>query len=417
MHAFATLQPTCLTEPAGEPYKSLPLFDLMFNKFAAGAPVVAESRQLVGKSAAMQNVLHEIEAAARTESKVLITGESGVGKEVAAALIHEASRRSRGPLVTINCAAITDTLLESELFGHERGSFTGAYRDRPGLLELGNRGTVFLDEIGEMTLRMQGLLLRFLETGEIQRVGSVRVGGRVDVRVLAATNRNLIEHIEAKIFREDLYYRLNVFRIGIPALRERREDVPELLDHFLRVFRQQYGVSPSGFSPEALEALTQYDWPGNIRELKNLVERLVVRIGTTLVTPADLPREVLGQNIRVAEPVPGRPSVADEMFTQMTRDRQSFWSVVYPPFMSRDLTRDDLRRIVARGLAQTSGNYKLLVTLFNMGPHDYKRFLNFLRKHHCHMPFQQFRTLTQNGGSGNQPEKAQSSGPALPASA
>jgi transcriptional regulator with PAS, ATPase and Fis domain len=358
---------------------------------------MSASSELIGKSLPVQALLQEIEDAARTESKVLITGESGVGKEVAAAMIHRASRRGQGPLVTINCAAITDSLLESELFGHERGSFTGAYRDRVGLLELGHRGTVFLDEIGEMTLRMQGLLLRFLETGEIQRVGSVRVGARVDVRVLAATNRNLLEQIEAKTFREDLYYRLNVFRIAIPPLRERREDIPELLAYFQRAFARQYTVNQGVFSPEALQVLLRHHWPGNIRELKNLVERLVVRCGNAVITPADLPNEICGEVVRTAVTPPARPSVADEMFAQMTAQRMSFWTVVYPAFMSRDVTREDLRTIVARGLAQTAGNYKLLIDLFNMDSQDYKRFLNFLRKHHCHLPFQQFRSVGSAG--------------------
>jgi transcriptional regulator with PAS, ATPase and Fis domain len=355
--------------------------------------------ELIGKSLPVQSLLQEVEDAARTESKVLITGESGVGKEVAAALIHRASRRSQGPLVTINCAAITDSLLESELFGHERGSFTGAYRDRVGLLELAHRGTVFLDEIGEMSLRMQGLLLRFLETGEIQRVGSVRVGARVDVRVLAATNRNLLEQIEGKTFREDLYYRLNVFRIGIPPLRERREDIPELLAYFQRNFARQYTLNPGPFAPETLQVLMRHAWPGNVRELKNLVERLVVRCGSATVTPNDLPSEICGEVVRATIPQPARPNVADEMFAQMTVGRMSFWAVVYPPFMSRDLTREDLRTIVARGLSQTAGNYKLLVDLFNMEAGDYKRFLNFLRKHHCHLPFQQFRAIGWSPGT------------------
>jgi transcriptional regulator with PAS, ATPase and Fis domain len=358
---------------------------------------MSASSELIGKSRPIQSLLQEIEDAARTESKVLITGESGVGKEVAAALIHRASRRGQGPLVTINCAAITDSLLESELFGHERGSFTGAYRDRVGLLELAHRGTVFLDEIGEMTLRMQGLLLRFLETGEIQRVGSVRVGARVDVRVLAATNRNLLEQIEAKTFREDLYYRLNVFRIAIPPLRERREDIPELLAYFQRTFGRQYSVNPGSFAPETLQILLRHHWPGNVRELKNLIERLVVRCGNAVITPADLPQEICGEVVRAAVTPPARPSAADEMYTQMTAQRMSFWTVVYPAFMSRDVTREDLRTIVARGLSHTAGNYKMLIELFNMDSQDYKRFLNFLRKHHCHLPFQQFRSVGSAG--------------------
>jgi transcriptional regulator with PAS, ATPase and Fis domain len=364
---------------------------------------MAETRDIIGTSPAVAELLQSIEDAARTDTKVLITGESGVGKEVAARLIHAASRRSRGPMVIINCAAIADSLLESELFGHERGSFTGAYRDRVGLLEHAQGGTVFLDEIGEMSLRMQGLLLRFLETGEIQRVGSVRIGARVDVRVIAATNRLLLDHVVAKTFREDLYYRLNVFQIVVPPLRERAGDVSLLFDYFQRSYARKHDVEVGPLSPEARTCLEAYTWPGNIRELKNIVERIVVRLRGRPVTVQDLPGEILTNStaVRTRETAPAAPTRADVMFAQMVDERRSFWAVVYPAFMSRDLTRDDLRAIVGRGLQRTSGNYKLLVRLFNMQPTDYKRFLNFLRKHQCHMPFQQFRTTPRDDeGSG-----------------
>jgi len=372
-----------------------------------------ESTEIVGSSPAVAELLQAIEDAARTETKVLITGESGVGKEVAARLIHGASRRSRGPIVTINCAAITDSLLESELFGHERGSFTGAYRDRVGLLEHAHGGTVFLDEIGEMSLRMQGLLLRFLETGEIQRVGSVRVGSKVDVRVIAATNRLLMEHVTAKTFRGDLYYRLNVFQIVVPPLRERLGDVTLLFDYFQRAYARKHDVPVASVTPEARACLEAYSWPGNVRELKNVVERLVVRLHGRAIQLQDLPGELLmtGAGARVREAGPAKPSRADLMFSQMVDERRSFWAVVYPSFMSRDLTRDDLRSIVSRGLQRTAGNYKLLVRLFNMQASDYKRFLNFLRKHQCHMPFQQFRT-TPPAEAG--PEYGSSGDPATP---
>jgi transcriptional regulator with PAS, ATPase and Fis domain len=358
---------------------------------------MADTRDIIGSSPAVAELLQSIEDAARTDTKVLITGESGVGKEVAARLIHSASRRSRGPMVTINCAAIADSLLESELFGHERGSFTGAYRDRIGLLEHAQGGTVFLDEIGEMSLRMQGLLLRFLETGEIQRVGSVRVGARVDVRVIAATNRLLMDHVTAKTFREDLYYRLNVFQIVVPPLRERMGDIGLLFDYFQRSYARKHDVETGALSAEARACLEAYSWPGNIRELKNVVERLVVRLHGRPVQLQDLPAEILtnGADMRTRATASAKPSTVDVMYGQMIDERRSFWAVVYPSFMSRDLTRDDLRAIIGRGLQRTAGNYKLLVRLFNMQPSDYKRFLNFLRKHQCQIPFQQFRTTPQ----------------------
>ena len=210
-------------------------------------------KSLLGVTAAVRSLHEEITHASRCDAKVLVTGESGVGKEVVARLIHANSARSRAPLITVNCAALTDTLLETELFGHVRGSFTGAYRDRSGALELANRGTVFMDEIGETSPRMQGLLLRFLEAGEIQRVGSDAVQIRVDVRVIAATNRQLLDSVAAKTFREDLYYRLNVIHIRVPALRERREDVPAFLDFFLDQFSQQYSVNRPRLSTATLK--------------------------------------------------------------------------------------------------------------------------------------------------------------------
>ena len=198
--------------------------------------------RLIGCSAAVRDLEQEVECAARSDAKVLITGESGVGKEILARLIHRRSARAHAQLLTINCAGLPDSLLESELFGHVRGAFTGAYRDKVGLLEMAHRGTIFMDEVGEMSLRMQALLLRFLESGEIQRVGSDRPQTRVDVRVIAATNRNLIERIATKDFREDLYYRLNVIHLTVPPLRERREDIPDLLDYFLRAYAERHGV-------------------------------------------------------------------------------------------------------------------------------------------------------------------------------
>ncbi len=357
-----------------------------------------EPIKLVGNSAAVHSLEEEIQYAARCDAKVLITGESGVGKEVVARLIHDASARRRAPLITVNCAALTETLLETELFGHMRGSFTGAYRDRLGALEMANRGTVFMDEIGETTPRMQGLLLRFMETGEIQRVGSDKAQTRVDVRVIAATNRSLVEGVAAKTFREDLYYRLNVVQLVVPPLRERREDIPLLLRHFLEMFAQQYRKDIPVLSRDAITALVENPWRGNVRELKNVVERLVVRSTGEEIRPDDLPLDVARspqRAVATAEKTTTR-SVADALYDQMVTERQSFWTAVYAPFMSRDLTRDDLRAIVKKGLERTSGNYKVLVELLNMPPGDYKRFLGFLRKFHCHMPFQQFRTAASS---------------------
>jgi transcriptional regulator with GAF, ATPase, and Fis domain len=346
---------------------------------------------LVGQSDAIRAIEADI-------AKVLITGETGVGKEVVARLIHQRGARSSASLVTLNCAGLPDSLLESELFGHVRGSFTGAYRDKPGLLEMAPNGTVFLDEVGEMSTRMQVVLLRFLESGEIQRIGADRAHTRVNVRLITATNRDLHAQIAAGAFREDLYFRLNVIRLSIPPLRERVGDIPLLVNHYLKAYGQVHLAAPLELSPAAMNALTAYRWPGNIRELKNVVERMVLKASGQIVQPGDLPSDILQSALAVPEKTdetsgPGQMSVADQLLSRMTSGGESFWSVVYPLFIARDLTRSDLRRIVQLGLETTNGNYRLLVQLLNMPQEDYKRFLSFLRKHDCHLPFQRFRAV------------------------
>jgi transcriptional regulator with PAS, ATPase and Fis domain len=364
---------------------------------------VVSAELLIGSSAAARYLEQEIADAARSDAKVLLTGESGVGKEVVARLIHQQSRRRAVKLVALNCAAVPDSLLESELFGHVRGSFTGAYKDKPGLLELANSGTIFLDEIGETSLRMQALLLRFLENGEIWRIGADRLQTRTDVRVIAATNRDLHDRIEQREFRADLYYRLNVLHIKIPPLRDRREDIPQFLEHFLAAYAEQHGTELPELSAGAREALVAYDWPGNVRELRNMVERIVVRRRSGPVQEQDLPSDVLGLSRRRSVPVatagqaaPSR-SRADELYDKMVVEGESFWSAVHPLFTARDMTRDDMRAIVSKGLTQTRGSYKLVLQLFNMPADDYKAFLNFLRKHQCHLPFFKFRCLPSPG--------------------
>jgi len=350
---------------------------------------------LVGTSPVMRDIEDEIVCASRSNAKVLITGESGVGKEVVARLIHQRSDRSHSPLVTINCAGVPDTLLESELFGHMRGAFTDAYRDKRGWFDQAHGGTIFMDEVGEMSLRMQALLLRFLESGEIQRVGSDRINSKVDVRVIAATNRDLMARIADKSFREDLYYRLNVIHLAIPPLRDRRDDIVPLFTHFCRLYSQRHKLPQPVIAPETLERIVAYRWPGNVRELKNVAERVVVRSRSGVVNPTDLPREVSSACVEMpasaAQPVRTRRT-SEVLLERMFVGGESFWTVVYEPFMSRDITREDLRAIVTTGLEQTRGNYKALVQSFNLEPTDYKRFLNFLRKYQCHMPFQRFRS-------------------------
>jgi transcriptional regulator with PAS, ATPase and Fis domain len=361
-----------------------------------------KSAVMIGRSAALKGVEAEINRAAGTDAKVLITGESGVGKEIVAHLLHERSNRARAPFITINCAGFPETLLETELFGHVKGSFTDAYRDKKGWLEVAHGGTIFMDEVGEMSLRMQALLLRFLETGEIQRVGSDRRLPPVDVRVITATHRRLIDSVADKTFREDLYYRLNVIHIEVPPLRERPDDVGILLHHFLQTFAEAHSRAQPGVSPDVLACLESYPWPGNVRELRNVAERLVLRCQTARIemdiVPPEVRRGVHHFTPHQASKAPEAIAPHQVLFDRLTKDRASFWSEVYEPLMARDLTRSEVRELIRLGLEQTRGNYKLLVALFNMPSDDYKRFLHFLRKYQCHVPFQRFRMMPASLG-------------------
>ncbi len=358
--------------------------------------------EITGESSAIVELKQEIERVARSDAKVLVTGESGVGKELVARAIHARSLRANRPFVPVNCAGLPETLLESELFGHVKGSFTGAYRDKPGKLETAHEGTIFLDEVGEMSLRMQGLLLRFLETGELQKVGSERAGTPVNVRVIAATNKPLSDMIANGTFREDLFYRLNVIHLLVPPLRQRKQDIRAMVDHFLRQFQRANRSAVESIAPEALEALMDYSWPGNVRELQNVLERLVVVGRGSVVQLADLPVE-LRANRRVATAPVLAPSVdvVEDLYGRLTRQRESFWTTVYPLYMQREITRAHVRDVVRKGLEEARGNYKIMVELFNMEAGDYKKFLNFLRKHQCQLPFKDYRQVSHLGPIGH----------------
>ncbi len=270
---------------------------------------VTDLLPLVVSSAAMIALLDAADRAALSDGKVLITGESGVGKDLIARRIHALSRRSAHSLVPVNCAGLTESLLESELFGHVKGSFTGAYRDKLGKLQAAHGGTIFLDEVGEMSLRMQAMLLRFLENGEIQAVGSDRRLTTVNVRVIAATNRNLADLIAAGQFREDLLYRLRVIHLEVPPLRNRTEEIPALVSHF--VARTHRRVS---FTDEAMQVLARYRWPGNVRELQNVVEQATWLATGEVVDVAQLPEglRVSSQPVRATRE--RRAQIADELY-------------------------------------------------------------------------------------------------------
>ena len=245
--------------------------------------------EIVGKSFAIRTLIESIEKVADTAARVLITGENGTGKELVARALHRQSPRARKPFVEVNCAAIPGELIESELFGHMKGSFTGAIADRAGKFEQADGGTLFLDEVGDMSLAAQAKVLRVLQDGDVTRIGGSKPR-KVDVRVIAATNKKLEEEIAAGRFREDLYYRLNVVPIHVPPLRERREDIPLLVEHFLMQLAQHDGVAPRSVDAAAIEKLTAFDWPGNVRELRNTIERLLILASGPRVTAADVER-------------------------------------------------------------------------------------------------------------------------------
>ncbi|HNR12549.1 MAG TPA: sigma-54 dependent transcriptional regulator [Thermodesulfobacteriota bacterium] len=255
--------------------------------------------ELIGKSKAMQDVYRLINRVADSDSRVIIYGESGTGKELVSRAIYHQSRRNEKPFVPINCGAIPENLLESELFGHVRGSFTGAISSQVGKFELAHEGTIFLDEIGDMSADLQVKMLRVLEQGEILRVGGTKPV-QVDVRVIAATHRNLERAVEEGKFREDLFYRLHVIPVHIPPLRERRSDIPLLFNHFLAEFNERKRQQVDGISDDAMSLLMEYSWPGNVRELKNVIERMVILKGNGTITTVDLPRNILGNSSRIS---------------------------------------------------------------------------------------------------------------------
>lgn len=243
---------------------------------------VSKVQEIIGESSAIQKIKDTIEKVAPTDARVLITGENGVGKELVARWIHEKSNRNTGPIVEVNCAAIPSELIESELFGHEKGSFTSAVKQRIGKFETASNGSLFLDEIGDMSLTAQAKVLRALQEGKITRVGAEK-DINVDVRVIAATNKDLLKEVDDKNFRLDLYHRLGVIIIHVPSLNERREDVPLLVEYFLDIIATEYGQPKKVIDAKAMNALQQYNWTGNIRELRNVVERLIILSGKTIL--------------------------------------------------------------------------------------------------------------------------------------
>jgi two-component system nitrogen regulation response regulator NtrX len=284
--------------------KALEFRDLRRENQALRASInEGQVQNLTGESAAIRTLREQIARVAPTDAWVLITGENGTGKEIVARMIHAGSRRAEKPIIAVNCAAIPEELIESELFGHEKGAFTGADRAAEGKFELADKGTLFLDEIGDMSLKTQAKILRILQEQRFERLGS-RKTVTVDVRVVAATNKDLMAEIKAGKFREDLYYRLKVFPIALPPLRDRPEDIPGLLEEFMRILKREHGFKSAEFSPEALAELTDYPWPGNVRELKNFVERMLIMHAGNRIGPDDLPPEMRVAALETADEDP-----------------------------------------------------------------------------------------------------------------
>ncbi len=350
---------------------------------------------IVGSSAAMEHAVSVATRVAASNVKVLITGESGVGKDVFARLIHSRSARRSEPFVTLNCAGVAETLLESELFGHVKGSFTGAYRDKVGCFEQAHKGTIFLDEIGDMGLRMQALLLRFLETGELRRVGADSHSARVDVRIVSATNRDLRAMVSRGLFRDDLLFRIDVTRIEIPPLRERSQDIPALVSHLMAKCGGSLTISDA-----AMRLLESYRWPGNVRELQNVVEQLVSLVSGRAVEPSDLPRTIVASHRDYKHVIHDRRrSVAADLYEGLTSGGMRFWDDVHTLFIDRDITRADLRQLIRRGLVTSAGSYRGLLELFGMDQADYKRLLNFLAAHDCRVEAREFRPAARASDS------------------
>jgi transcriptional regulator with PAS, ATPase and Fis domain len=340
---------------------------------------------IVQESPVMRTLLASVARAARSPAKVLITGESGTGKDLIARAIHAASPRAERPFVALNCAGLPESLLESELFGHVRGSFTGAYRDRPGKLQLAHRGTLFLDEVGDMSLRMQSLLLRFLENGELQTVGADGLSPTSDVRVIAATHRDLSQRVREGHFREDLYYRLRVIHLRTPPLRDRQEDIAPLIARFL-----QARHTSVRFTPAAHAVLARYGWPGNIRELQNVVEQSIWMCEDAVVDVEHV-AACLEPSASTGVVKERRRQAADDLYDALVTRGLSFWDHVHPMFLNRDITRHDLRELVHRGLVTTGGNYRSVLRLFGIPEDEYKRFLNFLASHDCSADVRAYR--------------------------
>ena len=322
---------------------------------------------MIGKSEVMHILREKVKAAARVSSSVLVTGESGTGKELVAKAIYEHSDRRGGKFVAVDCGALPDDLIESELFGYKRGAFTTAVADKSGLFEEANGGTLFLDEIANTSRRFQAKLLRVLQDRQLRRLGDV-IMRKLDLRVIAATNCELIPLVRRGDFREDLYYRLNVFPIHVPPLRRRMEDVPLLVEYMLQRRAKK-------MSNAAIAKLMTYTFPGNVRELENVVESAVCTASGLVIEADDvtLPLET------------DKPWQLEQVIVG------DFWESVARPYAERLITKNQVEHLIRQGLERTGGSYKKMLPLLNIAESDYKRFMDFLRRHNCNIDFRGYR--------------------------
>ena len=341
--------------------------------------------RIIGQHPSITTLLEYIRLVAPTEATVLITGESGTGKELVARAVHDLSLRAGRKFIPINCGALPSDLIESELFGHMQGSFTGAVRDKRGLFEAASGGTLFLDEISTLAFELQARLLRVLERKEIRRIGETKHRS-ADVRIVAATNQPLDQLVEKGEFREDLYHRLNVYLLQVPPLRDRTSDIPVLINHFLQDWNRRTGKQ-KGISPEVIGLLSHYHFPGNVRELENIITSSFQLSGGVIEADVVTPR-ISG---RRKSPQSQRGSKAEAIYEDLVSGRKEFWSDVRDSFLNRDLTRDDLRKIISLGLTACRGSYRKLLEHLRLPQDDYKKFLTFLTHHDCKLDFRPFR--------------------------
>ena len=337
---------------------------------------------IIGRSRRIQEVCSQIDMAATSNATVLIEGESGTGKELVARAIHENSSRSDAPLITVDCGAIPDTLIESELFGSRRGSFTGATSDRAGLIEAAHKGTLFLDEISNTSPSLQIRLLRVLQEKEVRRIGDAK-GRAVDVRLIAATNSNLESLVEKGRFRQDLFYRLNVLHITTPPLRKRKEDIPDIAQVFLDRLNKT-NKTRKRFSTAALEQLTAGHYRGNVRELQNMVERAYL-----IAAESNTIKQVAVNSAGAAQD----PDEVSRWFRDLREGRTDFWSAVHGRYKKRDISREKVIALMDLGLRETRGSYKSVAKLFHVQDNEYRRFMDFLRRNHCQPDFRPYRRL------------------------